>query len=145
MIDSLAIDLVALSKEHHVEIVKDTGFPKKLILSVDDEKMRQVLQNLLSNAVKYSHPDGFVSVGYRAEAGKGIISIKDTGLGIPESEQHHAFEKFFRGTNVQGKATDGTGLGLYIAREILRKMGGDLRFESEENVGTTFYASIPLV
>ena len=75
--------------------------------------------------------------------GSVIISVKDAGLGIPKAQQSHIFEKFFRADNVQTKETEGTGLGLYIAKTIVEKHDGKTWFESTENVGTTFFVSLP--
>ena len=72
-----------------------------------------------------------------------VFSVKDEGIGIPEAEQKRVFERFFRAKNVQKLVTDGTGLGLYICKSIVEKLGGDINFTSTENVGTTFTVSFP--
>ena len=71
-----------------------------------------------------------------------LVAIKDTELGIPKKQQPRMFEKFFRADNVQTAETEGTGLGLYIAKAIIERHGGKTRFESEENVGTTFFVEL---
>lgn len=144
MLDSLATDLVGLAEKHKVKIMRAENFPKTLMLSVDADKIRQVFGNLLSNAVKYSHDGGIVTVGlYPPRADVITFSISDTGLGIPEKAQSRMFEKFFRAENVQTQETDGTGLGLYIVKAIVEGHGGKIWFESEENVGTSFFVELP--
>jgi two-component system sensor histidine kinase VicK len=70
--------------------------------------------------------------------------VADTGYGIPKNQQDKIFTKLFRADNIREKVTDGTGLGLYIIKSIIEQFGGKVWFESVENKGTTFYASIPL-
>jgi len=139
---SLTVELVALAAAHTVTL--KLSLPEKLVLNVDEEKMRQVLQNLMSNAVKYSKAGGVVEVGLLEpkEAGFVTLFVKDSGLGVPEKQKPRMFEKFFRADNVQTAETEGTGLGLYIAKAIVEGHGGKLWFESTENVGTCFYIKL---
>jgi len=126
-----------------VSVVKSPQFPPALTLNVDEDKIRQVLQNLLSNAVKYSHENGQVEIGYHVDGSSAVLSVRDQGLGIPANQQSRIFEKFFRANNVQTHETDGTGLGLYIAKAIAEGHGGKVWFESKENVGATFSLALP--
>lgn len=145
IIDSLTTDLVGLAHKHEVTLEKSGAFPITYELPFDADKIRQVFANLLSNAVKYSKKGGKVIVDLkdtRAE-NKVLITVKDTGLGIPKKQQSRMFEKFFRADNVQTAETEGTGLGLYIAKAIIEGHGGKIWFESEENVGTTFFVELP--
>jgi len=145
IIDSLTTDLVGLAHKHEVTLEKSGAFPITYELPLDADKIRQVFANLLSNAVKYSKKGGKVIVDLkdtRAE-NKVLITVKDTGLGIPKKQQSRMFEKFFRADNVQTAETEGTGLGLYIAKAIIEGHGGKIWFESEENVGTTFFVELP--
>ncbi len=144
IVQSLFTELVAVAEQHTVTLKRAADFPTELMLTVDGEKIRQVIQNLLSNAVKYSKENGVVEITCdTSKKTKIIFSIKDTGLGIPAAQQPRMFEKFFRADNVQTKETEGTGLGLYIAKAIVEGHGGEIWFESQENVGTTFYFSLP--
>jgi two-component system sensor histidine kinase VicK len=72
------------------------------------------------------------------------LKITDTGYGIPKDQQNKIFSKLFRADNVVGKDTEGTGLGLYIAKSIVEQSGGKIWFESSENKGTTFYVELPI-
>ena len=146
IIRSLSGDLIGLAHKREVTIKESSGFEKKCMLPVDEDKIRQVFQNLLSNAVKYSKAGGIVFVDSKTfpKEKKIQFSIQDTGLGIPEKQQHRMFEKFFRADNVQTAETDGTGLGLYIAKAIVEGHGGKIWFESKENSGTTFFVELPM-
>jgi len=105
-----------------------------------------VAQNLLSNAVKYTSEKGKIKLSLSLDDKKKFILLKvsDTGCGINEYQQDKIFTKFFRADNAREKDTEGTGLGLYIAKSIIDQAGGSVRFESKENIGTTFYATLPL-
>lgn len=115
--------------------------------SADPQLLRMIFQNLLSNAIKYTGQGGAVACDMSpAEAGREMIflSVKDSGIGIPKKDVPHIFEKLVRASNAQSLVPDGTGLGLYLVKTILDRVGGGITFESEEGKGTTFYATIPL-
>lgn len=110
----------------------------------DRDKIKQVWQNLISNASKYCREDGIIKIYYKKDKTKNIsFYIEDDGIGIPKSQETKLFTKFFRAANASLQYTEGTGLGLYIAREIIRAHGGKMDFKSQENKGSTFYFSIP--
>lgn len=117
---------------------------QKAMMHIDREKIMQVFQNLLSNAIKYSPKGSKVELGYKQNKNEMVFFVRDHGVGIPSTEQAQIFEKFFRATNVKTQE-EGTGLGLYIAKAIVRAHGGKLWFESKENKGTTFYFSLPII
>ena len=94
--------------------------------------------NLVENAVKYSPGGGRVELEIASEDGHARFAVRDRGLGIPPSEHERIFEKFFRIDPNLSRGVGGTGLGLYISREIVRRMGGRLRVESEPGAGSTF-------
>jgi len=106
--------------------------------SADGDRLQQVLMNLLDNAVKYSPNGGRVVVTVSAPAGRVRIAVKDSGVGIPSAEQQRIFEKFYRLDTQLTRAGGGTGLGLYITRELVRRMGGTISVESEPGRGSTF-------
>ena len=112
----------------------------------DIKKMRNVVQNLIDNAIKYTHPGGFVTITLALEGNNMLaVSVKDTGIGIPEDQQNQIFQKFFRGDNARKLETEGSGLGMYIAKEIVEMHKGRLRFESRENKGSTFTFTLPMI
>ena len=117
---------------------------KKLpLVLIDVEKMRLAIQNLFDNAIRYTHPDGKVTVSLKRVKKEIEVSIKDTGVGIPKDQQERVFTKFFRAANVMRMQTDGSGLGLFITKNIIEAHGGKIWFESEENKGSTFHFSLP--
>jgi signal transduction histidine kinase len=112
-------------------------------LQLDRKKIEQLLNNLISNAIKYSYPRSRVLINARCENADVIISVSDTGQGIPMSEMDRLFKPF---PKISVKSTSGessTGLGLVIVRKIVEAHGGRVWAESKVNVGTTFYISIP--
>ncbi len=118
--------------------------PKSMVLSIDELKMRQVFQNLVNNAIKYSKEKTAIEVGCdKSKKDEVVFYVRDHGVGIPKKQQVQVFNKFFRAENVITMHTDGTGLGLYIARAIVEAHHGRIWFESEENKGTTFFFSLP--
>jgi len=107
----------------------------------DPTRIRQVVTNLLSNAVKFTPPGGEVALTLRAEGDRAVIRVSDTGPGIPADELGHVFDRFFRGRGVRA---GGSGIGLTVARELVRAHGGDIRASSEPGRGTTFTVSLPI-
>lgn len=116
---------------------------KPLPVMADPLLLSEVFSNLLSNAIKYTPPKGKVSVTLAKKDSNIVLSVKDTGYGIPKESQEYLFSKFFRAGNVLQKETFGTGLGLYMVKLIANSIGGKVWFESRENIGSTFYFSIP--
>jgi PAS domain S-box-containing protein len=122
------------------------SFEKNIpLIQADPKLLRMVIQNLVSNSVKYTPDGGKVSIILSIDNERNVVlKVSDTGYGIPRNQQSKIFQKLFRADNVVGKDTEGTGLGLYIAKSIMEQAGGKLWFESVENKGTTFYATLSL-
>jgi two-component system sensor histidine kinase KdpD len=112
-------------------------------ISADPELLSLALRQLIDNALKYSPPASPISVVADLEGDRVVIRVHDRGPGIPERERERIFDKFYRRGAVKDRVP-GTGLGLYIAREILRTHGGDLWIESEPGQGSEFCAGLPL-
>jgi two-component system phosphate regulon sensor histidine kinase PhoR len=112
-------------------------------VDVDPTKLRRVLLNLLENAIKYSPKGGPVVLRMAAENGRLRLHVHDQGLGIPRGEQERIFEKFYRADPNLARGVGGTGLGLYICRELVQRMGGDIEVESEPGRGSTFTVELP--
>jgi len=111
----------------------------------DEDKLRQVLINLVDNAVKYSPDGGTVEVRIEPNSTNVSVSVTDQGLGIPIAEQQRIFGKFYRVDPQLSRGVGGTGLGLYICRELVRRMDGCLTVTSREGEGSTFVVELPLV
>ena len=109
----------------------------------DKELLSQVILNLLTNASKYTQSGGsiVVSVGKKDEFV--YIKVADNGYGIPKDEQKNIFNRFYRATNIVKNVTDGTGLGLYLAKIIMETLDGKIGFISHENKGSIFWVAIP--
>lgn len=113
------------------------------LVKADKDRVKQVLANLLSNSVKYTLK-GHIEIKTEQKGRELCITIADTGIGISAEDQTKVFEKFYRIKEEQTKNVTGTGLGLWITRELARKMGGDVTMESIKNVGSHFTVHLPL-
>lgn len=111
------------------------------LLRQDKNVMELVLSNLLSNAIKYSPEDSIINFKIEQTTEKLHFEVKDQGMGIPQKDQKHIFERYFRAENAINN--QGTGIGLNIAKVHLENLGGKIYFTSEENQGTSFYVEIP--
>ena len=109
----------------------------------DEDRLRQVLANLVENAIKYSPEGGEVTVELSTENGTSRIAVRDHGLGVPAAEQTRIFEKFYRLDPSMARGVGGSGLGLYISRELVSRMRGRLRVDSEPGHGSTFTVELP--
>ncbi|HUP26391.1 MAG TPA: HAMP domain-containing sensor histidine kinase [Candidatus Limnocylindrales bacterium] len=142
VIEDITDTLHITAKEQHVKLkYKDHAAGPVM---ADAGKLRIVLNNFISNAIKYNRPGGTVKIFHEHKDGMLITAVKDTGLGIPDEQKAHIFEKFFRVNNADRENVTGTGLGMYITRRYVLAMGGQVWFESVHGQGTTFYFSLRL-
>lgn len=126
-----------------VVINKDIPSPSP-ILYVDPQRMKQVLNNLLTNAIKFTPPGGTITISARPYDERfAMISISDTGTGIPVEDRAHIFERFYQSNSRQQSKIGGYGLGLPIARLIVEQHGGTIGFDTVLDKGTTFYFTAP--
>ena len=110
----------------------------------DADKLRQVLVNLIDNAVKYSPHGGRIDIEVERSEGRARVVVRDEGIGIPQGEQQRIFGKFYRVDPQLSRGVGGTGLGLYISRELVRRMEGRVTVASHEGKGSTFVVDLPL-
>lgn len=113
-------------------------------VKLDVEKMKLAVSNLLDNAIRYTLSGGKVSVTLKCEEKKIKFLVEDSGIGVSKDQQKRLFTKFFRGANAVRTETEGSGLGLFIAKNIIEAHGGKIWFESEESKGSTFCFSLPI-
>ena len=118
--------------------------PSLPAVAADPEKLKEVLVNLVENAVKYSPDGGRIEVALERAGGHIRFAVQDEGLGIPAAEQARIFEKFHRLDPDLTRGVGGSGLGLYICRELVRQMNGEIWVTSREGEGSTFYVEIPI-
>lgn len=163
IIDEAVGNLAVKIREKRFDFVwKKPALPLPKVLA-DKDRILQVLLNILGNAVKFTPASGKIEVsvlptnkiappavlkkyGFVQKDKKYVlVSVSDTGLGIPKVEQKKMFTRFFRGSNVQKVQIEGTGLGMVIVFEIIKLHNGAIWFESEEGIGTTFYFTLPVV
>jgi signal transduction histidine kinase len=143
----LALQVVEAARVHAPDDIDITIAPRNDLPAVaaDPDMLRQVLANLVENAVKFSPGGGQVSVSLERHEGRVLFAVRDEGLGIPPREQERIFEKFFRLDPNLTRGVGGTGLGLYISRELVRRMGGRIWVASSEGEGSTFFFELPAV
>jgi len=131
--DEVTGELNDLLKNGQSLTYEHTGDP---VVVLDPALLKHILINLVSNAIKFSPDGGLIRIATANDAGGLTLAVQDTGLGIPEEDQQHLFERFFRGTNVT--AIQGTGLGLHIVSKYVELMNGTITCDSRPGVGTTF-------
>jgi two-component system OmpR family sensor kinase len=129
-----------LAAEKNIQLKLDL---QPVTLSGDPFRIAQVITNLLTNAINYNREHGSVTVGLKSEGAYAILSVADTGVGIPEDGQKHLFERFYRVDKARSRELGGTGLGLAICRSIIEAHGGTITFTSKLDEGTTFIVRLP--
>lgn len=140
IIKSLVSEFQPFARASNVEteFSFDENLPKTL---TDPQQIKVVMENLLDNAIRYSQRKGKIKIRLERKGGDICFEIKDSGVGIPKEDQKYIFQKFFRS---KSKEKGGTGLGLFITKSIIEKLGGKIWFESKEGEGTTFYFTLPI-
>ena len=144
------VDVVELARETVDTMQPQLGTPVELktmpdasFATGDRDRIQQILMNLLDNAAKYSPNSGKITVSVTENGARIRLAIADEGVGIARAEQQAIFEKFYRVDPHLTQAPGGTGLGLYICRELARRMGGEIAVESEPGRGSTFVVELP--
>lgn len=135
------VDCVIKEKKIRIIFNKEKRIP---IFWGDPEKIKLILDNLVGNAVKYIDNRGKIEIKASKSQGFLICSVKDNGVGIPKEQHKQIFNKFFRSDNTVKYQTTGTGLGLYIVKNVVDQSGGKIWFDSKEDTGTVFAFSLPM-
>ena len=149
------VDLVALvsdvqkefklaSKVKDIVIKRDNSWPEHAFVMGDSGAIRRGMMNIVSNAIKYSPQTSQVTLGYQKNNDMHTMSVHDTGIGIPAAEIKKVTEGYYRATNATNILAHGTGIGLWVTKLMLEQHQGQLVIESQENIGTTVYMSIPI-
>ncbi len=129
-------------KSHSGIATGQNGIMPLFYVNADPERIREVFINLVDNAIKFT-PEGEVNISINGDDKEVTIGIHDQGIGIPEDEVDHLFQKFYRVDNTETREIGGTGLGLYLSRTIIEMYNGKIWVESEEGKGSSFYFSLP--
>ncbi len=152
------VDIISLLKELHisakrdimvngkdVEVLLKVPWDGEFTVSVDSFRLKQILQNILNNAVKFTEK-GEIEFGFRLKRGDTEIRffVRDTGVGIPRDQQEVIFERFRQADDSSTRKYGGTGLGLWVARNLVELMGGTITVKSDPGVGSTFFVDLPL-
>lgn len=143
MIDEIIKEFTTNTQAQNIKLTKQiTGSIPQVY--ADSSKIHEVLQNLIDNAIRYTPLKGSVVVKIEQQNNFVRVSIKDQGVGIPEQDKKNIFKKFFRSQNAMKYQTEGTGLGLFIAKGIINNSKGKIGFISQQNQGSTFWFTLPL-
>jgi signal transduction histidine kinase len=144
-IDGILANAQIVAKKYGLELFFDKGGFQELKLQADPARLGLAISNLVDNAIKYNSKNGSVTVGLKPVKDKPYIqvSVRDAGVGIAPADMEKLFQKFFRAPNARKVQADGSGLGLYITRNIIQQHGGNIWVESTLGRGTTFFFTIP--
>lgn len=131
----------AIASNVEIEFQAEKDLPK---IFIDPSQIKLLIDNLISNAIRYTRGRGKVVIHLLKEEKNLYFEVEDNGVGIPKDDQKYIFQKFFRATNALRYQTQGSGLGLYIAKCVAESSGGKIGFKSEEGKGSTFWFTIPI-
>ncbi len=143
LIDEAVDSLLESAEQQNVKVRINVSLNIETV-RVDAVRLAQVMDNLLSNAIKYNRHGGTVVIRAVQENDSVVVMVQDTGIGIAKDDQPHVFDRFFRAPEGVRLKIEGSGLGLAITRGIIQRHGGRIWVESEPNIGSSFYFSLPL-
>ena len=143
LLEQILKRLKPIAEKKNVEMVMETFRPVNA--EIDETKFTLAVSNLVENAIKYNHENGWVHVSLNADHKFFYVKVEDSGIGIPEQDQAHIFERFYRVDKSHSREIGGTGLGLAIARNAVLVHRGSIKVYSNEGEGTTFTVRIPLI
>lgn len=143
VVEDTILSVVDFAKTHNIEIIFDTEY-EEILTAIDKLKLERALLNLLSNAIKFTSSEGVVDIYIKTENSNVIISVKDTGIGIPEEYLPFIFERFKQVDSSFTRENEGSGLGLSIVKGIVELHNGTIAVASTIDVGSTFTITIPI-
>ena len=143
LIELILKRLRPIAKLRNIDVLYESE--REVNAEVDEVKLTLAFSNFVENAIKYNNEYGYVKVSLNADHQYATIVVEDNGIGIPEEEQEHVFERFYRVDKSHSKEIGGTGLGLAIARNAILMHRGSIRIDSEEGVGTRITVRIPII
>ncbi len=142
IIKSIVHEFMPIAEKMKLTVVEK--YAKLPPINLDEGVITKALHNFISNGIKYNTPGKKLEVTLKKDGANALLIVKDQGIGIPEAEQKNIFQRFYRASNASTSETEGTGLGMYIAKSAIEISGGKVWFESAPGKGTTFYVSLPL-
>jgi two-component system phosphate regulon sensor histidine kinase PhoR len=135
------LSLMAADKSIALSL-KSIGKQAKTV-KTDTLILKEIITNLVTNAIKYTPDNGEVEIRVRSRPKEILVTVSDSGWGIPKQQQDQIFSKFFRAQNIVKRETTGTGLGLYLVKGLIDALGGAIWFDSAEGKGTQFHFTLP--
>ncbi|MCY6369741.1 PAS domain-containing sensor histidine kinase [Clostridium ganghwense] len=141
-IENIALSVIEYTEKNDIKLIFDTTVEEK-IMTFDSRKLERILLNLLSNAVKFTKPGGSIYVTVYDKRNSVVISVKDTGMGIPKEKQKNIFEKFIQVDKSLSRKQEGSGIGLFLVKSFVEIHKGKISLTSECNKGSEFLIEIP--
>ncbi len=144
LVDEVLQEVSWLAIDRTIKLESKNSGQASKNLRTDPLILKEIITNLVTNGIKYTPEGGKVRITLQRRANRLIITVHDSGLGIPKYSQSQIFSKFFRAQNVVKQETTGTGLGLYLVKGLVDALGGNIWFNSQEGKGTKFFVSLPV-
>jgi signal transduction histidine kinase len=144
IIEEVVKEMSIQAKQKNLDLIFEINNNIKDSIKIDEDRFKQVLINIIGNSIKYTN-EGSIEIKALNKNDKLVITIKDTGIGMSAKEREHLFEKFYRVKNKKTEDVVGTGLGLWITKQIVEIMEGSISVDSIEDVGTQITLEFPLI
>lgn len=143
VVEDIALSVAEFTKSNDIELIFDTEIEEKTIFC-DVDKIERILLNLISNSIKFINGKGTINVNIFDRGEYILISVKDTGIGIPREKHEAIFKRFIRGDEFLARSTEGSGIGLSLCKAFVEMHGGEISLDSEPGKGSEFRFTIPL-
>ena len=134
--------IISIAEENNIRIIRD--FRKDSPILIQEDDLYQIIFNLAENAIKYNRPGGTITISLEADEENAILTVTDTGVGIPEDAIPHLFERFFRVDKARSRKSGGSGLGLAIVKRMVERNNGTIHVESVAEQGSSFVVTFPI-